>query len=59
MKDETKKNETLRCKHCGGPMRMYRGDINCLMCGRTVEHSCERCKHKDTVSEETLHKEVA
>lgn len=59
MKDETKKNESLRCKHCGGPMRMYRGDINCLMCGRTVEHSCERCKYKDVVSEEIVHKEVA
>ena len=59
MKDETRKSKISRCKHCGGPMRMYRGDINCLMCGRAVEHSCERCKHKDAVSEEILHKEVA
>ncbi len=59
MKDETKKSEILRCKHCGGPMRMYSGDVNCLMCGRTIEHSCDRCKHKDAASEEIVHKEVA
>ncbi len=31
------------CRHCGGIMRDYRGSVSCMMCGREVEHQCERC----------------
>lgn len=42
---KTKKmTKVMRCRHCGGPMRLYRDDISCLMCGRSLEHTCERCR---------------
>ena len=59
MKDNIKKSRMVRCKHCGGPMRLYRDGINCLMCGRTPEHSCERCRFADAAAKEPAQKEVA
>ena len=59
MKNEKKMSKMIRCKHCGGPMRLYRDGINCLMCGRTPEHSCERCKYADAVTEDVAQKQVA
>ncbi len=53
--------KVIRCSHCGGAMRDYRDGVNCLLCGRTLEHSCERCKHPEynVVDTETLDKHVA
>lgn len=42
-----KNRRAIRCSHCGGAMRDYRDGINCLLCGRTLEHSCDRCKHPE------------
>jgi len=41
---EIQANKVMRCEHCGGPMRLYRDGINCLMCGRALEHRCENCR---------------
>lgn len=59
MKKENKTQRMVRCKHCGGPMRLYRDGINCLMCGRTLEHSCERCRFDNVSAEERTQKQVA
>ncbi|MDH3973446.1 MAG: hypothetical protein OEV42_04115 [Deltaproteobacteria bacterium] len=59
MKKEKNASKMIRCKHCGGPMRLYRDGINCLMCGRTLEHSCERCKFTDDEREAVTKKQVA
>lgn len=42
-----KRRRVIRCSHCGGVMRDYRDGVNCLLCGRTLEHSCERCRHPE------------
>ncbi len=49
MKKADKANKVIRCRHCGGPMRFYRDGINCLMCGRGLEHSCDRCRQPEKV----------
>ena len=54
-KDVTSKHMT-RCKHCGGPMRDYRYSVSCLMCGRGLEHDCERCRYAE---EKYLERKVA
>jgi len=59
MNNNDKSDRIIRCRHCGGPMRLYREDINCLMCGRTLEHSCERCKHAEEPVAELAEKKVA
>jgi phage terminase large subunit GpA-like protein len=36
---------SIRCNHCGGPVRAN-GEINsCLMCSREVNHVCANCSH--------------
>lgn len=57
MKEENDTTRVIRCKHCGGPMRLYRDGINCLMCGRTLEHRCDMCKHAE--GSELEHRKVA
>ena len=59
MKNNKNKSKMIRCRHCGGPMRLYRDGINCLMCGRTLEHNCERCKFPGEVLEVAAEKQVA
>lgn len=49
--------KAVRCKHCGGIMRMYRGGVNCMMCGRSLDHHCEYCKNADR--QESREKKVA
>ena len=43
-----KKKQTassLRCNHCGGPVRAN-GEINsCLMCSREASHVCTNCSN--------------
>lgn len=56
IKKETNVKQVARCRHCGGPLREYRNGISCLMCGREVDHSCERCRYAE---EEFLKKKVA
>ncbi len=41
---EIQTNKVMRCEHCGGPLRLYRDGINCLMCGRSLDHKCENCR---------------
>ena len=50
MKKHDDKGGSIKCKHCGGVMRLYRDGVSCLMCGRSMEHSCERCKYTDAAS---------
>jgi hypothetical protein len=57
--ENEKVKETQKCRHCGGPMRDYRGGINCLMCGRSDEHSCERCKYAEVDDRYGLKRKVA
>ncbi len=57
MKEEKDTGRVIRCKHCGGLVRLYRDGINCIMCGRTMEHRCEECKHAEEY--ELEHKKVA
>ena len=47
MMKDAKDEKAIRCRHCGGIMRLYRGGISCMMCGRSLEHSCEYCKYPD------------
>lgn len=53
--------KVIRCSHCGGAMRDYREGVSCLLCGRTLEHSCERCKYPEysILTTETYKKKVA
>ncbi len=60
MKNHNEKSAVIRCKHCGGAMRLYRDGVSCLMCGRSMEHNCERCKYADARStHEVPEKQVA
>lgn len=45
----------VRCRHCGGAMRDYRDGISCLLCGRSLEHSCDHCRNPE---EENFEKKV-
>ena len=58
---EQQYSRVVRCSHCGGAMRDYRDGVNCLLCGRTLEHSCDRCKHPEynILANEVIEKEVA
>jgi len=40
---EKKERSAARCKHCGGMMRLYRDGVNCIMCGRGMNHFCIDC----------------
>lgn len=36
---------SVRCNHCGGPIRAN-GEIHtCLMCSREANHTCANCCH--------------
>lgn len=65
MKEDTvlapHRRKVIRCSHCGGAMRDYRDGINCLLCGRALEHSCDLCKHPEynAMATEALEKKVA
>ncbi len=45
-KAKKKKTEsTMRCNHCGGPIRANGEILACLMCSREANHVCANCCH--------------
>ncbi len=36
---------SVRCNHCGGPIRPDGEFFNCLMCSREQSHVCSTCAH--------------
>jgi len=39
-----KANKKRICRHCGGPFRYDIGEVRCLMCSRSSDHRCDRCR---------------
>ena len=40
------KKEQLRCKHCGGLVRMDGELASCIMCSRAKDHFCDLCSYQ-------------
>ncbi len=38
-------SSSLRCNHCGGPVRPYGEIQTCVICSREVNHICSNCTH--------------
>ena len=36
---------SIRCNHCGGPIRANGETHSCLMCSREANHLCTNCSH--------------
>ena len=36
---------SMRCNHCGGPIRPNGEILTCLMCSREQNHTCSNCGH--------------
>ena len=51
--EESYSKEQLQhgCNHCGGPVRLSLGGYSCMMCGRSIQHSCENCQNLPIVAE--------